>query len=57
MKLTLSWLKEHLNTNASLPEICAKLTNIGLEVESVEDKSKTLENFFVAKIFINNTYR
>jgi phenylalanyl-tRNA synthetase beta chain len=50
MKLTLSWLKEHLNTNASLPEICAKLTNIGLEVESVEDESKTLEVFFVAKI-------
>ncbi len=50
MKLTLSWLKEHLKTNASLEEICAKLTSIGLEVESVEDKSKILAPFTVAKI-------
>ncbi len=50
MKLTLSWLKEHLETDASLEEICAKLTSIGLEVETVEDKSKILEPFTVAKI-------
>lgn len=50
MKFTLSWLKEHLETDASLEEICAKLTSIGLEVETVEDKSKILTPFTVAKI-------
>lgn len=50
MKLTLSWLKEHLETSASLEEICIALTNIGLEVESVEDKAKILAPFAVAKI-------
>lgn len=50
MKFTFSWLKEHLETDASLDEICAKLTAIGLEVESVEDKAKTLAPFAVAKI-------
>ena len=50
MKLTLSWLKEYLNTSASLQEICNKLTSIGLEVESVEDKAKILAPFTVAKI-------
>lgn len=50
MKFTLSSLKEYLITKASLEEICAKLTAIGLEVESVEDKAKTLSAFSVAKI-------
>ncbi len=50
MKFTLSSLKEFLETKSSLEEICAKLTAIGLEVESVEDKSKTLAAFSVAKI-------
>ena len=40
MKFTLSWLKEHLDTDASLDEIADKLTMIGLEVESVEDKAQ-----------------
>lgn len=50
MKFTLSWLKEYLDTTASLEEICNKLTEIGLEVESIEDKAKDLEEFKVAKI-------
>jgi phenylalanyl-tRNA synthetase beta chain len=50
MKLTLSWLKTYLETSASLEEICAKLTSIGLEVELVEDKAKILAPFAVAKI-------
>lgn len=50
MKFTLSWLKEYLDTSASLEEICNQLTNIGLEVESIEDKAKNLENFKVAQI-------
>ena len=49
MKVTFSWLKDHLKTSANLEKIVSTLNNIGLEVESVgaEDKS----NFFlVAKI-------
>lgn len=50
MKFTLSWLKEHLDTNASLEEICDKLTMIGLEVEEVVDRSKILAPFTIAEI-------
>jgi phenylalanyl-tRNA synthetase beta chain len=50
MKLTLSWLKMHLATEASLSEIVDKLTMIGLEVESVEDRAKLLAPFTVAKV-------
>ncbi len=50
MKFTLSWLKEHLDTNASLQEICDKLTAIGLEVEGVEDQGKKLAPFIVAQV-------
>ena len=42
MKFTLSWLKMYLDTDASLDEIVEKLTLIGLEVESVEDRAKAL---------------
>ena len=35
MKFTLSWLKDHLETDASLDEILYALTDIGLEVEEV----------------------
>ena len=50
MKFTLSWLKEYLETNASLSEICHSLNNIGLEVENVLDQARNLSNFTVAKI-------
>ena len=33
MILTISWLKEHLKTKATINEIIEKLTNIGLEVK------------------------
>ena len=49
MKLTLSWLKDHLETDASLSEIVERLTSIGLEVESVDDKSG-LKPFVIAKV-------
>ncbi|AQX28675.1 MULTISPECIES: phenylalanine--tRNA ligase subunit beta [unclassified Bartonella] len=49
MKFTLSWLKDHLETNESLNEICDKLTAIGLEVDHVEDRS-CLTGFLIAKI-------
>jgi phenylalanyl-tRNA synthetase beta chain len=50
MKFTLSWLKDHLDTKASLPEITDKLSAIGLEVESVEDASAKLGAFTIARV-------
>ncbi|MBO6518660.1 MAG: phenylalanine--tRNA ligase subunit beta [Rhodospirillales bacterium] len=50
MKFTLSWLKEHLDTNASLTEITDALTMVGLELEGVEDRAKGLETFVTAKV-------
>lgn len=49
MKFTLSWLLEHLETNASLEEITDKLTHVGLEVEDVVDNTK-LAGFVVVKV-------
>lgn len=50
MKFTLSWLKDHLDTKASLDEIVTTLSAIGLEVESVDDPSAKLKAFTVARI-------
>lgn len=50
MKFTLSWLKDHLDTGASLDDIVRTLTAIGLEVESVADRAAALKGFTVAKI-------
>jgi phenylalanyl-tRNA synthetase beta chain len=50
MKFTLSWLKEHLDTDADLQTIADKLTSIGLEVESIEDAGARLKDFTVAQI-------
>jgi len=50
MKFTLSWLKDHLETNADLQTIADKLTGIGLEVESIEDAGARLKDFTVAEI-------
>src|SRR5580698_6347610 len=50
MKFTLAWLKEHLETDRSLPEIADKLTMIGLEVERIEDKGKLLAPFLIARV-------
>src|SRR5215470_4101097 len=49
MKFTLSWLKEHLETDATLDEICARLTMIGLEVEEVDDRA-AFRPFVIAKV-------
>src|SRR6195952_1019258 len=49
MKFTLSWLKEHLETDATLDEICARLTMIGLEVDAVDDKA-AFKPFVIAKV-------
>ena len=50
MKFTLSWLKDHLETKASLEEICDKLPMLGLEVESVQDRAKDLADFVVGYV-------
>lgn len=50
MKFTLSWLKEHLDTDASLTEITDRLTAIGLELEGVENPADALRPFRVAKV-------
>ncbi len=50
MKFTLSWLKDHLETISDLDAIAAKLTTLGLEVEGVEDPSKTLKGFVVGQV-------
>ena len=50
MKFTLGWLKEHLDTDRPLGEILDKLTMIGLEVERVEDRGKTLAPFVIASV-------
>ncbi|OJF95023.1 phenylalanine--tRNA ligase subunit beta [Pararhizobium antarcticum] len=49
MKFTLSWLKEHLDTDATLEQICERLTAIGLEVEHVDDKA-AYKPFVIAKV-------
>ncbi|AWW73060.1 phenylalanine--tRNA ligase subunit beta [Erythrobacter sp. KY5] len=50
MKFSITWLKDHLETEASLQEITDTLNAIGLEVEGVEDPSETLAGFKVAKV-------
>jgi phenylalanyl-tRNA synthetase beta chain len=50
MKFTLSWLKEHLDTDEPLDAIVEKLTMIGLEVERIEDQAKALAPFTVASV-------
>jgi phenylalanyl-tRNA synthetase beta chain len=50
VKFTLSWLKEHLETDASLDDIVERLTAIGLEVEGVENPAAKLAPFTVAKV-------
>ncbi len=50
MIITIPWLKEHLKTKANQNEIVEKLTNIGLEVESIKENPVELEKFKIAKI-------
>ena len=50
MKITFDWLKDHLNTNLKEAKLLDQLTNVGLEVESIENLSEGLHLFKVAKI-------
>ena len=50
MILTLSWLKEHLDTKANLDTIISQLTDIGLEVENIKRTDDNLAKFIVCKL-------
>src|SRR3569832_917356 len=50
MKFTLSWLKDHLDTDEPVEKLAEKLTMIGLEVEHLEDKAKLLAPFTIARV-------
>ena len=50
MKFTLSWLKDHLDTDEPLEKLADKLTMIGLEVEHIDDKAKALAPFSIARV-------
>ena len=52
MKFTLSWLKEHLETTATVDEIAETLTKIGLEVEEVFNPASKLNGFVLDRIFL-----
>ena len=50
MITSLSWLKNHLATKANLNQVSERLTEIGLEVESIKSLNDNLDNFVVCKI-------
>jgi phenylalanyl-tRNA synthetase beta chain len=50
VKFTLSWIKDHLDTDADAATVAEKLTSIGLEVESVEDAGSRLKDFIVGYV-------
>jgi phenylalanyl-tRNA synthetase beta chain len=50
MKFTLSWLKEHLETGASLDDIVAAMVSVGLEVEAVENPAERLAAFTIGEV-------
>ena len=50
MKFTLKWLKEHLETDASLDTLADRLTMLGLEVEEISDAAANLKGFRTAKV-------
>ncbi len=50
MKFTLSWLRDHLETEADAGTVAEVLTRIGLEVEAVEDRGAALAPFRIARV-------
>ncbi|MDU8911728.1 phenylalanine--tRNA ligase subunit beta [Aestuariicoccus sp. MJ-SS9] len=50
MKFTLSWLKDHLETTATVDEIAEALTDLGLEVEGVTNPAERLRAFTIGKV-------
>jgi phenylalanyl-tRNA synthetase beta chain len=56
MKFTLDWLKEHLDTTASVEEIGTALTSVGLELEGVGNQGKALSAFVVAHVVLSEPH-
>ncbi|AFO86670.1 phenylalanine--tRNA ligase subunit beta [Phaeobacter inhibens] len=50
MKFTLSWLKDHLETDASVEDITETLTDLGLEVEGVSNPADRLKDFTLGHV-------
>jgi len=50
MKFSLSWIKDHLDSDADAQTVAEKLTSIGLEVEAVEDAGARLKDFVVGHV-------
>lgn len=50
MKFSLSWLKQHLDTQATISDVADALNRIGLEVEGIENPAEKLRGFVVAKV-------
>ena len=50
MRVTLSWLRRHLETEAGVDEIARRLVMLGLEVDEVVDRAAGLEGFVVARV-------
>jgi phenylalanyl-tRNA synthetase beta chain len=50
MKFTLSWLKDHLDTDAAVDAIAEALTDLGLEVEGIEDPTAQLGPFRICRV-------
>jgi len=50
MKFSLSWLKEHLDTDADMQAVADCLNRIGLEVEGIENPAESLSAFRIAKV-------
>ena len=55
MILSLSWLKNHLFTKANIKQVVDRLTEIGLEVESLKSSSDNIDQFTICKIIITPT--
>ena len=56
MKFTLTWLKDHLETQATLPQICTQLVELGLEVESVDNPAEKLNGFVVGLVTVHGKH-
>ena len=50
MIISMSWLKNHLSTKANIKQVIERLTEIGLEVESVKSPASDFDNFIICKV-------
>ena len=50
MYISLSWLKQYVDIDVSVEELCEKMIHIGFEVEDLQDLSKTINNVVVGRV-------